>query len=58
MVIIGKPHNPQDYFVANGDLALRIHMAGFPPRFNNDGELYFRLTPELVQWLEDNGIAG
>lgn len=58
MVIIGTPSNPQDYFMADGDLAFRIHQAGFPPRYSDDGALYFRLNAKLRKWLEDNGIAG
>ena len=58
MVIIGTPSNPQDYFMADGDLAFRIHQAGFPPRYSDDGVWYFRLNAKLRKWLEDNGIAG
>nr|DAH60780.1 MAG TPA: Putative stress-responsive nuclear envelope protein [Caudoviricetes sp.] len=58
MVIIGTPSKPQDYFMADGDLAFRIHQAGFPPRYSDDGVLYFRLNAKLRKWLEDNGIAG
>lgn len=58
MVIIGTPSNPKDYFMADGDLAFRIHQAGFPPRYSDDGVLYFRLNAKLRKWLEDNGIAG
>ena len=54
MVIIGTPSNPQDYFMADGDLAFRIHQAGFPPKCSDDGVLYFRLSAKLKKWLEDN----
>ena len=58
MVIIGTPSNPQDYFMADGDVDFRIHQAGYPPRYSDDGVLYFRLNAKLRKWLEDNGIAG
>lgn len=56
MVIIGVPSNLADYFMADGDLAFRIHQAGFPPRYSDDDVLYFRLSAKLKKWLEDNHI--
>ena len=54
MVIIGVPSNLADYFMADGDLAFRIHQAGFPPKYSDDGVLYFRLSAKLKKWLEEN----
>ena len=56
MVIIGVPSNLADYFMTDGDLAFRIHQAGFSPRYSDDRVLYFRLSAKLKKWLEDNHI--
>ena len=41
MVIIGTPHDLENYFMADGDLAFQLHQKGFIPKYEDDGCLYF-----------------
>lgn len=56
MVIIGTPHDLENYFMADGDLAFQLHQKGFIPKYEDDGCLYFKLNNKLKKYLEKIGM--
>lgn len=56
MVIIGTPHDLENYFMADGELAFQLHQKGFIPKYKDEGCLYFKLNNKLKKYLEKNGI--
>lgn len=55
MVIIGTPKTNEmnQYFMADGLLAFRLHQAGFIPKYNDEGCLYFKINKKLEKFLSN-----
>ena len=56
MIICGTPHDLENYFMADGELAFQLHQKGFIPKYKDEGCLYFKLNNKLKKYLEKNGI--
>lgn len=56
MIICGTPHDLENYFMADGELAFQLHQKGFIPKYKDEGCLYFKLNTKLKKYLEKNGI--
>ena len=57
MVILNNiPKNVEDYFMADGDIAFKLHQAGFIPIYKDSDVLYFRKNHKLIKYLSKIGI--
>lgn len=56
MIIIGTPKTSEldNYYIADGDLAFRLHQAGFIPQYKDEDCLYFKINNKLLKWLNKN----
>lgn len=54
MIIIGTPRNDEidQYIMVDGELAFRLHQAGFIPKYNDEGCLYFKKNKKIQKYLE------
>jgi len=55
MIIIGEPDNIEDYYFADGELAVRLHQAGFIPKYKADCGMYFKISHKLLKFLAKIG---
>lgn len=56
MIIIGTPHDIENYFMADGELAFKLEQAGFLAKYLDDGYVkYFKLNNKLKKFLESKG---
>jgi len=56
MIIIGIPHDRENYFMADGDLAFMLEQAGFLAKYLDDNYVkYFKLNNKLKKFLESKG---
>lgn len=55
MVIRGVPKDVDKYFIADGDLAMELHRAGFQPHYMDEEVLYFKINKKLMEYLEKIG---
>ena len=57
MIILGTPRQEDvdKYFMADGDLAFKLHQAGFIPKYQDEDCLYFKLNNKLVKYLSRIG---
>lgn len=56
MIILGTPRNIEDYYIADGKIAFDLHQAGFIPRYEDDGALFFKKNNKLLKFLAEHGI--
>lgn len=56
MIILGTPRNIEDYYIADGEIAFMLHQAGFIPRYEDDGALFYKKNNKLLKFLTKHGI--
>lgn len=56
MIRYGTPENEEEYFFADGDLAIELHQAGAIPAWKDEYGLYFKKNKKLIKALEKLGI--
>nr|DAZ25568.1 MAG TPA: hypothetical protein [Caudoviricetes sp.] len=56
MIILGTPKNIEDYYIADGEIAFMLHQAGFIPRYEDDGALFYKKNNKLLKFLAKHGI--
>lgn len=56
MVIIGSPKNPEEYYIADEEVAFALHQKGFMPIYKDFDAIYFKKNKKLSKALKDLGI--
>lgn len=56
MMILGCPSNVEDYFMADGVLAWKLHQAGFVPKYKDEDAVYFKKNAKLIKLLQKLNI--
>lgn len=58
MVVLGTPrvNELEQYYMADGNLAFKLHQAGFIPKYKDDDCLYFKRNAKLTKWLIKNNV--
>lgn len=53
MVIIGSPKNPNDYYLADEEIAFSLHQKGFVPIYKDFDAVYFKKNKKLLKALKE-----
>lgn len=56
MVILGVPYNPEDYFMADDQLAFVLQQKGFQPKYFDNGASFFKKNNKLAKVMQELGI--
>ena len=56
MIILGTPRNIEDYYIADGEITFMLHQAGFIPRYEDDGALFYKKNNKLLKFIAKHGI--
>ena len=56
MVILGVPYNPEDYLMADDQLAFVLQQKGAHPAYRDGIVLYFKRSSKLQKILENIGL--
>lgn len=56
MIILGMPRDIENYYIADGDIAFRLHQAGFIPKYKDGDALYFKKNKKLLKFLGKNSL--
>lgn len=52
MVILDCPHDIENYIMADGELAIRLHQAGFIPKYKDEDVVYFKKNTKIEKFLK------
>ena len=56
MIILGTPKDTENYYIVDGDIAFRLHQAGFIPKYKDEDALYFKKNKKLLKFLDRNNL--
>lgn len=56
MIIRGVPHDIENYYMADDDVAFVLHQQGFQPKYIDNEAVYFKKTNKLFKVLKKLGI--